>query len=442
MNAPQHGSPPAAGAGDARPLVVALDGVLIRSSARWEALLAFLKRDILRIWLLPLWLLGGRSRFARRLHAAAAVDAATLPYDGALLARLEAERAAGRRIVLAAGAHPRLARRVAAHLGLFDQVLADRQLAACLQGGYEQAAVPPAAGAARLHVLPRALLRAMRPRQWLKNLLVFVPMLAGHQLDLPTLFAALGAFVAFSLCASSAYLLNDSLDAHDDRLHPVKRKRPIAAGTLAIPQALLASLLLAVGGLGLATLAGPLTALAVGAYFVSTLAYSTCLKRLMMVDIIALAILYSLRVLGGSAATGIPPSFWLIAFSFFLFLSLALLKRYSELFNLKRAGRDKTRGRGYTTADKTAVGIMGINSAFLSVLIVLLYFNSNNVMALYPHRTWLLGVLPLLVLWLGRLWILAMRGEVNEDPVLYVSTDRSSLLIFGLCALCAVAAAH
>ena len=168
----------------------------------------------------------------------------------------------------------------------------------------------------------------------------------------------------------------------------------------------------------------PALAAVAGLYFVSTLAYSTWLKRLMMVDIIALAILYSLRVLGGSAATGIAPSFWLIAFSFFLFLSLALLKRYSELFNLKRAGREKTRGRGYTTADKAAVGIMGINSAFLSVLIVLLYFNSSNVIALYPHRGWLLAILPLLVLWLGRLWILAYRGKVNEDPVLYVSSDQ------------------
>jgi 4-hydroxybenzoate polyprenyltransferase len=286
-----------------------------------------------------------------------------------------------------------------------------------------------------------ALLIAMRPRQWLKNLLVFVPMLAGHALDRAALSASLAAFCTFSLCASSAYLLNDSLDAQDDRLHPTKRRRPIASGALGVPLALLASLALALAGIGLAVLLQPLLAAAVGVYFVSTVAYSTCLKRLVMVDIISLAILYSLRVLGGSAATGIPPSFWLIAFSFFVFLSLALLKRYSELFNLNRAGRKRTRGRGYTTADKSAVGIMGINSAFLSVLVVLLYFNSNNVLALYPHRSWLLGILPLLVLWLGRLWILAFRGEVNEDPVLYVSTDRVSLAIAGLCVACAVAAA-
>jgi 4-hydroxybenzoate polyprenyltransferase len=423
-----------------RPLLVMLDGVLVRSGLLWECLLAFLKQDLRRIWMLPLWLLRDRARFARRLYAVAAIDAATLPYDRALLARLAAERASGRRIVLAAGASPPFARRVAAHLGLFDLVLAEAPARPAGAHDYDIVDAAHAATGRRGGAL--ALLRALRPRQWLKNLLVFVPMLAGHELGLPALAASAVAFAAFSLCASSAYLLNDSLDAHDDRLHPTKHARPIASGALSIPLALCASLALALAGLGLALLFHPVLAAAAGLYFVSTLAYSTWLKRLMMVDIIALAILYSLRVLGGSAATGIAPSFWLIAFSFFLFLSLALLKRYSELFNLKRAGREKTRGRGYTTADKAAVGIMGINSAFLSVLIVLLYFNSSNVIALYPHRTWLLAILPLLVLWLGRLWILAYRGKVNEDPVLYVSTDRTSLVVFALCLACAVAAAR
>lgn len=424
-----------------RPLLVMLDGVLVRSGLLWECLLAFLKQDLRRIWMLPLWLLRDRARFARRLYAAAAIDAATLPYDRALLARLAAERASGRRIVLAAGASPPFARRVAAHLGLFDLVLAEAPDRPAGAHDYEIVDASHAA-TGRRGGSARALLRALRPRQWLKNLLVFVPMLAGHELGLPALAASAVAFAAFSLCASSAYLLNDSLDARDDRLHPTKHARPIASGALGIPLALCASLALALAGLGLALLFHPLLAAVAGLYFVSTLAYSTWLKRLMMVDIIALAILYSLRVLGGSAATGIAPSFWLIAFSFFLFLSLALLKRYSELFNLKRAGREKTRGRGYTTADKAAVGIMGINSAFLSVLIVLLYFNSSNVIALYPHRTRLLAILPLLVLWLGRLWILAYRGKVNEDPVLYVSTDRTSLVVFALCLACAVAAAR
>jgi 4-hydroxybenzoate polyprenyltransferase len=186
----------------------------------------------------------------------------------------------------------------------------------------------------------------------------------------------------------------------------------------------------------------PLLLVAVGVYFVTTLAYSIYLKRLLMVDIVTLAILYSLRVLGGSAATGIEPSFWLLAFSFFIFLSLALLKRHSELFNLHREGKEKTRGRGYTTADKTPIGTMGINSAFVSVVIFMLYFNSENVLELYRHPAWLLGIVPLLVFWLGRLWTLSFRGLVNEDPVLYVSKDRVSLVVVGLCVALATAASH
>lgn len=186
---------------------------------------------------------------------------------------------------------------------------------------------------------------------------------------------------------------------------------------------------------------GPLLLLAVGVYFVTTVAYSLHLKRLLMVDIVTLAILYTLRVLGGSAATGIVPSFWLLAFSFFIFLSLALLKRHSELTNLQKAGKEKTRGRGYTTADRTPIGIMGVNAAFIAVMVVMLYFNSENVLMLYRQPTWLLGILPLLVFWLGRLWTLSFRGEVNEDPVLYVSKDKTSLAVLALCTLFAVAAA-
>jgi 4-hydroxybenzoate polyprenyltransferase len=159
-----------------------------------------------------------------------------------------------------------------------------------------------------------------------------------------------------------------------------------------------------------------------------------------MVDIVVLAILYTMRVLGGAAATGIEPSFWLLAFSFFIFLSLALLKRHSELGRLQRDGKDKTHGRGYTTADRLPVGIMGVNAAFVSLLIFILYFQSENVLVLYAQPAWLLGIVPLLVFWLGRLWTLSFRGEVNEDPVLYVSRDKVSLAVIALCAALAVAA--
>ncbi|HZV63741.1 MAG TPA: UbiA family prenyltransferase [Telluria sp.] len=464
------------------PLVIDLDGTLIYSDMLWEGILLFLKQRFFEAWRLPLWLLRGKAGFKQRLAAAVHFDPASLPYDQHLLAMIADQRALGRETVLATGSERRFAERVAEHLQLFDRVFAtegglnltsSNKAGALVEAYGEQgfdyvgnapADIPVWKRSSTAYSVTRRpfqlgdgrvtesagsrragwawpLLKAMRPRQWLKNLLVFVPMLAGHALNLPSLVQSLLAFAAFSLCASSAYLLNDALDAPDDRVHPTKHQRPIAAGSLPLPAAIVASVLLALGGLLLSAWFDPLLLLAVGSYFVATLAYSLHLKRMLMVDIVALAILYSMRILGGAAATHIVPSFWLLAFSFFVFLSLALLKRYSELFNLHRQGRDKTRGRSYTIADRSPVGIMGINSAFISVLIFMLYFNSQNVLALYPHPAWLIGIVPLLVFWLGRLWALAFRGLVNEDPVLYVSKDPVSLVVVALCAGLAVAAA-
>jgi len=410
-----------------RPLVVGLDGTLIHSSLAWEAIVHFLRLHFLRLWQLPLWLVRGRRHIADRVTARTArLDPATLPYDRALLDYLAAQRAQKRHLILLAGSSTGAAQRIAAHLQLFDRVVAAEQ-AHELQD-YER--VQARAGTKRSWAGP--LLRAMRPRQWLKNLLVFVPMLAGHAVGSEPLLQSVLAFIAFSLCASSAYLLNDALDAQDDRLHPTKHKRPIAAGTLPLPVALAVSALLAPLALALSAWTDPLLLLTVALYFVTTVVYSLHLKKLLMVDIVTLAVLYSMRVLGGAAATHIEPSFWLLTFSFFLFLSLALLKRHSELFNLQRQGKEQSRGRGYTTADRPLVGTMGINSAFISVLIFVLYFNSDNVLRLYPHPAFLLGIVPLLVFWLGRLWALSFRGEVNEDPLLYVSKDRVSLCVIAL----------
>jgi len=464
------------------PLVVDLDGTLIYSDMLWESLLLFLKTHFWQLWRLPLWLLRGKAGFKAEIARHVQPDPATLPYDRTLVELITAEHGAGRRIVLATGSQRALAERIAGHLRVFDQVLATEDVnltssnkAAALVGLYGQqgfdyvgnahvdipvwhAARGPYSVTRRPFALPdgrrtepmgaprgnalAALLKAMRPRQWLKNLLVFVPMLAGHAITSANLLQSLLAFAAFSLCASSAYLLNDALDAHDDRLHPTKRRRPIAAGRLPLPLALTASPLLALAAIALA-LSGGLPLLAVLlVYFASTLAYSLHLKRIMMVDIVTLAMLYTLRILGGGAATGITPSFWLLAFSFFIFLSLALLKRYSELYNLKRAGKERTRGRGYTVEDKLPVAMMGINSGFIAVLVFILYFNSSNVLALYRTPGYLLGVVPLLVYWLGRLWMLAFRGKVNEDPVLYVSKDRVSLCVIALCVALVVAASR
>jgi len=277
------------------------------------------------------------------------------------------------------------------------------------------------------------LFKAMRPRQWLKNLLVFLPMLAGHALTAQAAAQSLLAFGAFCLCASSAYLLNDTLDAENDRAHPTKHARPIASGRLPVPVALWASALLAPLAMVMALAGGTALLVAVAVYFLATVGYTLYLKQILMIDIVALAILYTLRILGGGASTGIAPSFWLLTFSFFLFLSLALLKRHGELLNLEARGKRTSRGRGYTVGDRAPIGMMGVNAAFMSVLIFVLYFNSDNVARLYRTPALLFAVVPLLVFWLGRLWTLSFRGEINEDPLLYVSRDPVSLLVIAAC---------
>jgi 4-hydroxybenzoate polyprenyltransferase len=465
------------------PLVVDLDGTLIHSDLLWEALVLFLRRHFLQVWRLPFWLLAGKAAFKRRLASCVEPDVAALPYDTALLHWLAAQRARGVRLVLATGSDLRFAERIAAHLGIFERVLAteddhtnltshhkaERLTALYGARGFDyvgnsradvavwEACRQPysvsrtpfrlAGGAAthgagtRRRTWGAPLLKGMRPRQWLKNLLVFVPMLSAHRVDGPTLSASVLAFAAFSLCASSAYLLNDALDAQDDRLHPTKKKRPIAAGTLPLAIALGASPLLALAAVALAAQAGPWLLAAVALYFASTLAYSFVLKRLLMVDVVTLSLLYSMRILGGCAATAIEPSFWLLAFSFFVFLSLAMLKRHSELLNLHRAGKEKTRGRGYLTSDKAPIAMMGVASAFMSTLVFLLYQSSPNVQVLYRHPVLLFPIAPLLVFWLGRLWVLSFRGEVHEDPILHVSRDPVSLAVLGLCAAFGVFAA-
>lgn len=465
------------------PLVVDLDGTLIYSDMLWESLLLFLRLHFWQAWRLPLWLLLGKAGFKARIAAMVQPHPAHLPYDRELLADISAQYSDGRRIVLATGSQRALAEGIAAHLQVFDEVhatdgainLTSSNKAGALverygargydyignshvdipvwnaaRHAYSVTTRPFTLGDGRSTVRMgaqrseplMALFKAMRPRQWLKNLLVLLPMLGAHALNLDTAMQSLLAFIAFSLCASSAYLLNDALDAQDDRQHPVKRKRPIASGKLPLPLAMAASPLLAIAAIALCVVFDPVLLAVVLVYFASTLAYSFYLKRIMMVDIVALSLLYTIRVLGGSAATGITPSFWLLAFSFFIFLSLALLKRYSELYNLKRRGKDKTSGRGYTVEDKAPIAMMGINAGFLSVLIFMLYFNSNDVLARYHTPTLLLGIVPLLVFWLGRLWTLAFRGQVNEDPVLYVSKDPVSLATIALSALLLVAATH
>lgn len=456
------------------PLVVDLDGTLIRTDLLAETANQFLIDHPVQSVRLLAWLAQGKSALKTHLAAASGVDAATLPYNDHLLEWLREQRAQGRQLVLATASHHTLADRVARHLGLFDDVLATNASTNLKAGAKRDALVarfgekgfdyvgndwpdlPVWRSAATAHVVSRsarliakvrahgnlgqtfddgkpplakAVLRAVRPHQWVKNLLVFIPLLAAHRYaDAAGVLQALLAFVVFGLTASSVYLLNDLVDVTDDRHHPFKRGRPFAAGHLGLPVGWLLWPVLPVLAFGLAGWTLPPRFLAVlAAYFVLTLAYSLRLKQEPVLDVLTLAALYTLRIIAGAAAVAVPLSFWLLSFSMFLFLSLAFIKRYSEL-RAARHTRQRTtlRGRGYETPDLELVSSLGGSAGYLSVLVLALYIQDSHTASLYATPTLIWLACPLLLFWISRAWLIAHRGHMQEDPIVFALRDRTS----------------
>lgn len=291
---------------------------------------------------------------------------------------------------------------------------------------------------AKAYSRARAVLQALRPHHWAKNTLVFLPLFLAHAWgDLKLVTDAFFAFVCFCLVASSAYVTNDLLDLEVDRLHPKKKDRPFASGALSVlAGATLAAGLLVLGlGLSFITLPSAYTHTLL-LYLVFTLLYSSWLKRHLLVDVFVLASLYTLRLLAGGHATNIPISEWLLAFSVFFFLSLAFLKRYSELGNSQNGDQSfRPAGRGYQVSDLSVIETVGPTAGYLAVLVLALYLSSEQVAALYPNTAGLWLLCPLLLYWVTRVWFLAKRGEMDEDPILFALTDRVSLLAGLLAAL-------
>ncbi len=278
--------------------------------------------------------------------------------------------------------------------------------------------------------------QALRVHQWLKNLLMFLPLLTAHLLLEPTALARTSvAFLAFSVCASSVYLLNDLLDLNADRQHPRKRLRPFAAGTLPLRHGWIAIPLLLLIAFGMALALSYWFCLALLAYYLMTLLYSFWIKPIVMLDVVILAALYTMRIIAGAAATVIPVSSWLLAFSMFLFFSLALLKRYTELLIVKNSGLDKNVDRGYTVNDLPLIQSLGSASGYLSVLVLALYINSTASEALYRHPQVLWLLCPLLLYWISRAWAIVHRGGMHEDPVIFAATDPTSYTVLGLAVL-------
>jgi 4-hydroxybenzoate polyprenyltransferase len=467
------------------PLCVDLDGTLIRSDLLLETLLLLIKRNPLYLFLLPLWLLRGKAVLKAEIASRVTLKPATLPYNREFVEWLRSERAAQRSIWLCTAASEPLARSVANHLGLFDGVLAsDRQVnlagtakAARLveqfgEGGFDycgnerrdlaiwqrasgaivvnggsQLETEAARAVRVVRAFPskarplEAISRALRPHQWAKNMLILVPLLAAHgAADPGSVTAALLAFVAFSLCASSVYLLNDLLDLEADRAHPRKSKRPFASGELPLLTGLVLAPVLLAAAVVIAAFLPAKFWLVLATYYAFTCAYSFALKGVVLIDALALAGLYTLRIIAGSAAVSVPLSFWLLLFSVFLFLSLAFVKRFAELESLRRQQRLRAAGRGYHVEDLSLLQSLGTASGYLSVLVLALYINSPQIEVLYgrPKLIWTLCVLMLY--WISRIWMVAQRGQMHDDPVVFALKDKLSLGI-GLLAAVVVALA-
>ncbi|WP_447968958.1 UbiA family prenyltransferase [Nitrospira sp. M1] len=458
-----------------RILCVDLDNTLLATDVLWESILLLMKQQPWALFALPMWYVQGRAHVKRCIAERVILDPNQLPYRQEVLDYLKQEHAQGRTIVLATGSDYHPAEAIATHLGIFSEVLASdgkRNLSGLSKSrklverfgerGFDyigdnkkDLSVWAQAHSALLvdptnQILAQAkksstvvrtfrtdshsvhrLVQALRLGQWVKNILVFLPLITAHQFGhWEQSTQVVLAFVSFSLCASSIYIFNDLLDLPADRRHPKKKHRPFASGALSIPYGLLMSPTLFLGSVILAHATLPLSFLYIlSLYAVSTTGYSLFFKQVAILDVLILAGLYTLRVLAGGMAIGVSISSWLLAFSMFLFLSLAFTKRYLELQYRKVRHNQGLDRRAYRGLDKHLLAIMGMISGYLSVLVLALYINSPDVLTLYQHPKTLWLICPLLLYWISRNWLLANRGTLDDDPLILAIKDPHSYLV-------------
>ena len=463
-----------------RPLCVDMDGTLLETDTMEEFIVAFVRAHFWRSWVLPFWLLRGRAHFKRRLAEEAVLRVDLFPAQPDFVKYLEEQHAAGRTLALVSAADERIVKLVAERFKFFSSAIGSdgktnlkseaklRHLTelfgpkgfdyagnssadiAVWRGSGEAIVVNASPGVERdaakvakvARTFPKragfleSLKRLLRPHQWAKNLLLLVPLLTGHKLrDPEALFCAGLGMLSFCLAASSVYVMNDLHDLEADRLHASKRKRPLAAGQFPIIAGLvLVPLLLALAFLSAAALPR-IFLVCLGGYWVSSALYCAHLKRVLLVDVFMLAGLYSIRIVAGNAGTGIVYSNWLMGFSFFLFLGLAMLKRYIELRRMGASDGRLVAGRGYRFEDLSSVFTIGAISGYLAALVLALYINSEASLKIYTRGPLLFFICPILLYWITRVWFLASRDQIDDDPVLFALKDKASYYCGALIAL-------
>lgn len=454
------------------PLFVDLDGTLTPSDTLVESVIQLVKRAPLVVLKMPFWLLRGRAMFKSHIAERVNFSCQSLPIRQDLLEYLRKEKDKGRTIILATAAHRSIGSAVAAELKIFDDVIAS-DATRNLKGGAKLRAIQSVAGGPFVYAgdskadtpiwkeadaailvgaskkLARAVhrttkvecefenpppsvavwLQALRVHQWVKNLLIFVPLLTSFAfLDSSKIVTIVGSFIAFSLAASATYIVNDLWDIESDRAHPRKRLRPFASASLGIKQGIGMAGLLLTFAAAVAAMVSFRFLLLLGLYVVLTTAYSLRFKGYVLMDVLMLSMLYTLRILAGSVAVQLPASSWLLAFSVFLFFSLALIKRCSELVSLDQSGRQAARGRDYRVTDLTVLWPLGCAASLSAVVVFGLFISSPETQAKYASGQLLWLVAFALMYWIGRMWIKTSRGEMHDDPLVFALKDFGSCM--------------
>ncbi len=459
-----------------RPLIVDMDGTLLKTDMLYESANNFIIQRLFSVFYLLYWLFKGKGHLKAQLAKTSQVDATVLPYNSNLITFLEQQKATGRTIILATASHRLLADSIAQHLGLFDEVMATegainlkshskRDLLVERFGkkgfdyiGNDHADLPVWENSHKAYIVSNSpslikkvrnshsdvevivsekpsilyiTVKTLRVHQWVKNLLIFVPSLAAHQFNVEHITELFIAFTVFCLTASSVYVLNDLIDVTHDRYHHRKRKRPFAAGNLSLLTGWMLWPTLLIIAAVIAALKLPMFfCVILAAYFIVTVAYSLRLKQVAIVDVITLAVLYTLRIIAGAVAISIPLSFWLLSLSIFIFLSLAFIKRYSELYLSRQAGRHvQVKGRGYVHEDLEIISSMGIGAGYLAVLVLALYVQDPHTTELYHHPKFIWLACPLLLYWISRAWLITARGRMHDDPIIFAIKDTISWLV-------------
>ena len=459
-------------------LFVDLDGTLIKSDLLFECLVPIIKNYFYAIFLAPFWLLKGKAYLKDKFSDLVSINPEILPYNNNVLEYIRKEKENGSKIILATASNIKLAKSISDYLGIFDDVIASskeenlkgknklNKIKLYIKNNninkefsyigdseadvkiFNETNIPIVVGNKNVFNKIKSkndkttfvdgendfslkkFFKMIRTYQWVKNFLIFLPLILAHKfLDVNLLLKALVAFFSFSFLASSVYIINDIMDVESDRIHPSKKNRPIASGAVKISSALKVAFILMPLSFIISIFLGKEFLFVLLTYFITTSCYSFYLKKIMLVDILILSLLYTVRMVAGGVALNIYLSPWLFMFSMFFFFSLACAKRYSELYAVRNNLQDEIKGRGYQAQDLEQIQIFGSSSGYIAILIFALYIQSDISMKLYKTPAFFWALCPIMLYWISRVWLLSHRGQMTQDPIIFALKDKVSYVV-------------